>query len=109
GRIQQLGERRCGDLDADLRAIHLSVSRDAIQAALELTDVALDAVSQEIDHLRWDMCGHLLGLGAQNRRARLEIGGLHIDDQAPFEARAKPLLQREYSLWRSLRRDHDRL
>ena len=51
----------------------------------------------------------LLGLGAQDGDARLEVGRRQVGDEAPLEAAAQPLLERGDQLGRPVGREHDLL
>ena len=64
-------------------------------------------------HVLEDLVGHLEPLGlrllAEDRDARLEVGRLHVGDEAPLEAAAHAVLEAGEVLRRHVARDHDLL
>ena len=61
----------------------------------ETTLRAMNSITSERDRDR-----ALLGLGAQDRDARLEVRGGQVGDEAPLEPAAQPLLERQDRLGR---------
>src|SRR3990170_5565720 len=81
---------------------------DARQRSLELADVPRDATGDERQHLGIrdvdPVSRHLL---AEDGDARLEVGRLNVDDEAPLEARAEALLERGDVTRRTVRGQDD--
>ena len=59
-----------------------------------------DLAGDELDHVGRDRRALLLGLRAEDGDPRLEVRGREVRDEAPFEAGAEPLLQRQDGLRR---------
>ena len=85
------------------------VGHDAIERPLELADVGHDLARDELQGLGVDAHALLLGLGAQDGDAGLEVGCRQVGDQAPLEAAAEPFLERDDLLGRSVAREDDLL
>ena len=109
GVVEHVRQHGLGELDADGHAAHVGVGDDPVERALELADVADDLARDELQHVGADVDVLLLGLGAQDRDARLEVGRRQVGDEAPFEAAAQPFLERRDQLRRPVGREHDLL
>ena len=80
-----------------------------IQRALELADVRDDLARDELDHVGCDRDRALLGFGAEDRDARLEIRRRQVGDQTPLEPRPKPFLEGQDRLRRPVAGEDDLL
>ena len=93
----------------DRHGAHGRVRDDPVERALELADVADDLARDELDHVGRDRDRALLGLGAQDRDARLEVRCGQVRDEAPLEAGAEALLEGQDGLRRPIGAQHDLL
>ena len=102
-------QHRLHQLQVDRRAVQARERGDADEGALELADVGRHLRGHELE----DLVGHLeplaLRLLAQDRDAGLEVGRLHVGDQAPLEARPHPVFEAGEVLRRDVAGDDDLL
>ena len=81
------------DLLVDLAAVELGVSVHADERALQLTNVALHAPGDQLEHVVADLDALVLRLLAQDGDTRVKVRLLDVGDQAPLKAGAQALLQ----------------
>ncbi len=99
-RREQVGEDGVGDLLGEGDPVEARVGRDPDQGALELADVVDDVRRDEREDLGGDAVEPLgVGLLAEDREARLELGRLDVGDEAPLEAAPEPVLDASRSTW----------
>ena len=108
-RRNDIGEqpRRLFGIDRPL--VHGGEGLHACKSAFELADVALHFVRDEAEDVFWNQGAVVAELGMENGEASLEIRGLDVGDEAPFESRPQPVLEGRDFLGRTIRRDDDLL
>ena len=109
GLPQQVGEEVLGQLDGDRDVVEAGEGGDADERPLELADVRRHLRGDELECLRRHLDLVALGLVAQDRQARLEVGRLDVGDEAPLEAAAQALLERRDGVGHAVARDDDLL
>jgi hypothetical protein len=78
---------------------------DAHEGALEAADVGADALGKELEDAGLELDGEGLGFFAEDGEAGLDVGGLKLGGEAPFEAGDEALLEvRDFRRGRSLER-----
>ena len=85
------------------------VGRDAVEGPFELADVGGHLAGDELERLGVHAHALLLRLGAQDGDAGLEVGRGQVGDEAPLEAAAQALLERDDLLGWPVAREDDLL
>ena len=92
--VRQVAQRLAHEGGAGRPARQRGVGEHARERALELADVRGHAARDGRQQLGV-VDAHAIGRHAlvQDRDARLDVGRLHVDEQAPFEARAQAVVE----------------
>ena len=85
----------------------IAVGEDLVHRALKLADVRGDILSDVLGDIVVYDRAPLRGLVLHDGKARFKVGRLHVDQQAPLEARAQAVVQKVHLGRRSIRRQDD--
>src|SRR5919106_3506154 len=109
--LSRVGQERLqdalGDFESHLGARQRCVGSDSDEGALKLTNVGLYSACDEVHDLRGNRQAVGLGLHLKDGDAGLEVGGLDVGYEAPFEARTETLLESRDLLGGPVRCDDD--
>ena len=91
--VMMSAEHPLGQRPGERLAVEAGEGRDPDEGALELADVVLDVGGDELEHLVGHVGALALGLLAQDGEPGLELGRLHVGDQARQEPAAQAVLE----------------
>jgi hypothetical protein len=97
--VEDVGQHHLGHLEGQGLPVEAGEGRHPDQGAFELPDVVLHVGGDELEHVGRDRGLFPVRLLAQDGQAGLELGRLHVGDQAPLEPAAQAVLQRGDRAW----------
>src|SRR6266851_4710846 len=104
---QQVAQQLLCALQRDLAPDQLHICNDAIERALEFSDVRSDLVSEKLHHLTRDPYATLLDLRFQDAQTQLVRGRMQIGDKPPTEPGAHAFFESFEVGRRLVSRNHD--